>query len=178
MSKNNNFVFTGLHVIAWIIFVGLCVEVGGLIVNFVFSMLNPEMVSRLYQNLDLSLMYEQSPWAYFSMYSFIIFIALLKALLFYYLIVLLYKLDLSKPFSSFAAHKIMDISHITFSVGILSLVARQTAKNLTRFGYDTDTLNQFWVDSQAFILMAAVIYVIAAIFKKGTDLQTEIELTV
>jgi hypothetical protein len=46
------------------------------------------------------------------------------------------------------------------------------------YGFVTDNLNQFWEDSQAFILMGAVIYIIATIFKKGVALQTENDLTV
>ena len=49
-----------LHVIAWLIFVGLSIEAGGLIVNFFFSVFKPEFVSNLYQKLDLSKMYQQS----------------------------------------------------------------------------------------------------------------------
>lgn len=178
MGKTNNYVFIGLHVVAWIIFVGLCIEAGGLIVNFVYSLFKPEIVSKLYQKLDLSSMYEQSKWAYFGMYGFIILIAVLKAVLFYIVIELLLRLDLSKPFSSFAANKISKISHFTFLIGILSFVARQTAKNLSHRGYEIDKLSQFWVDSQAFILMAAVIYIIATIFKKGVEIQNENDLTV
>lgn len=178
MSKTNNYVFIGLHVVAWIIFVGLCIEAGALIVNFVYSLFKPEIVGNLYQKLNLSSMYQQSKWAYFGMYGFIILIAVLKAVLFYLVIQLLLKLDLSKPFSSFAANKISKISHFTFLIGILSFIARETAKNLSHRGYEIDKLSQFWVDSQAFILMAAVIYVIAAIFKKGVELQNENDLTV
>jgi hypothetical protein len=45
-------------------------------------------------------------------------------------------------------------------------------------GFVPDNLNQFWADSQAFILMGAVIYIIATIFKKGVDIQNENDLTV
>jgi len=93
-------------------------------------------------------------------------------------IMLPYKLDLSKPFSSFIAKKITQISYYTFSIGILSFIAQQTAKNLSHHGFEIDKLSQFWVDSQAFILMAAVIYVIATIFKKGVEIQNENDLTV
>lgn len=178
MSKGNNFVFKALHIVAWLIFVGLCIEAGGLIVNFVYSVFKPAIVGNLYQKLDLSSMYQQSKWTYFAMYGFVISVALLKAMLFYIVIELLYKFDLSKPFSSFVAGKIAQISYYTLSVGILSFIARQTAKNLSNRGYEIDKLGQFWVDSQAFILMAAVIYVIAAIFKKGVDIQNENDLTV
>ena len=178
MSKGNNFVFIALHIVALLIFVGLCIEAGGLIVNFVFSVFKPEIVDNLYQKLDLNSLYQQSKWAYYGMYGFVIFISVLKAILFYIVIELLYKLDLTKPFSNFVAQKITQISYYTFSIGILSFIASQTAKNLSLHGYEIDKLSQFWVDSQAFILMAAVIYVIATIFKKGVDIQNENDLTV
>ena len=178
MSNKNTFVFKGLHIVAWVIFVGLCIEAGGLIVNFIFSIYKPEFVQNLYQKLDLSEMYNLSKWAFFGTYSFILFISLLKAYLFYVVIRLLSKLNLSKPFNSFVSEQITQISYYTFSIGVLSYIARQTAKNLQHHGYVIDNLNEFWGDSQAFILMAAVIYVIATIFKKGVEIQTENDLTV
>ena len=178
MSKRNNVVFIGLHIVAWVIFVGLCIEAGGLIVNFVFSIYKPEFVQNLYQKLDLSEMYNRSKWAFFGMYSFILVVALLKAYLFYIVAMLMHKIDLSKPFNSFVSEQITKISYCTFSIGILSYIARQTAKNLQHHGYVIDNLNEFWADSQAFILMAAVIYVIATIFKKGVEIQNENDLTV
>ncbi len=178
MSKTNKFVFTGLHIVAWIIFVGLCIEAGALIVNFIFSIYKPEFVKNLYQKLDLSEMYNRSKWAFFNMYSFILVISILKAYLFYIVIILIHKLDLSNPFNSFVSEQITQISYFTLSIGILSYVARQSAKNLLHRGYEIDQLNQFWVDSHAFILMAAIIYVIAQIFKRGVEIQSENELTV
>jgi len=178
MSKRNNFVFKGLHIVAWIIFVGLCIEAGGLIVNFIFSLYKPEFVQNLYQKLDLSELYNRSKFAFFGMYGFILVISILKAYLFYVVIRLISKLDLSKPFNSFVADQITKISYFTFSIGILSNLARQIAQNLLQLGYDIDKLNQFWPDSQAFILMAAVIYVIATIFSRGVEIQNENDLTV
>ena len=178
MSKTNNFVFRGLKIVAWIIFVGLCIEAGGLIVNFIFSLYRPEFVQNLYQKLDLSEMYERSKWAFFGMYSFILVISILKAFLFYVVIRLLSKLDLVKPFNSFVSEQITQISYYTLSIGLISYIAQQTAKNLLHHGYTTNQLDQFWADSQAFVLMAAVIYVIATIFKKGIEIQNENDLTV
>ena len=128
MSKTNNFIFTILHIIAWFIFVALCIEAGGLLVNFFFSLFKPEFVQNLYQKLDLSEMYHRSRWAFFAMYSFILVISFLKAYLFYTVIILLYKFDLSKPFNYFVSGQITRISYITFSIGMLSYIAQQTAK--------------------------------------------------
>lgn len=178
MSQRTNLVFKGLHIVTWIIFVGLCIEAGGLIVNFVFSLFKPEMVANLYQKLDLSDFYSRSVWAFTGMYTFILVIALLKAYLFYVVVMLNTQLDLSKPFTSFVSDQISRISYVTLSIGLLSHIGRQTAKNLAHHGYVTEKLSPFWNDSQAFILMAAIIYVISTIFSKGIELQNEQDLTV
>ena len=56
-DKRKNLVFIGLQIVSWVIFVGLCIEAGALILNFVFSLFKPESVENLYQKLDLSQMY-------------------------------------------------------------------------------------------------------------------------
>ncbi|MBZ0199057.1 MAG: hypothetical protein K8H86_04255, partial [Ignavibacteriaceae bacterium] len=159
MSKTNNFVFNSLKIIAWVIFVGLCIEAGGLVVNFIFSIYKPEFVQNLYQKLDLSEMYNRSKLAFYSMYSFGLVISILKAYLFYIVIKLVSEFDLSKPFNNFVSAQITQISYYTFAIGILSYVARQSADSLLHRGFVTSNLNQFWADSQAFILMAAVVYI-------------------
>ncbi len=178
MTKTNNFIFKALMIVAWIIFVALCIEAGALVVNFIFSIFNPSIVGDLYQKLDLSRLYQQSQMVFYGMFGFVLFIALLKAYLFYVVISLLHKFDLTKPFSSFVSKQIFQISYITFSIGIFSYIARQTTKDLSIQGYALQDLNQFWVDSQTHIVMAAIIYIIAVIFKKGIELQNENDLTV
>ena len=178
MSKRNNFVFKALHIVAWIIFVGLCIEAGGLIVNFIFSLYKPEFVQNLYQKLNLSQMYNLNKWVFFGVYGFILVIAILKAHLFYIVILLISTLNLLKPFNNDVADRIKNISYYTLSIGLISYVAQQTTKNLQHYGFEIDTLNQFWADSQAWILMAAVIYVIATIFSRGIEIQNENDLTV
>jgi hypothetical protein len=178
MSKTNNVIFWGLYIVAWVIFVGLSIEAGGLIVNFFFSLYKPEFVQNLYQKLDLTEMYNESRVAFFGIYSFILVISILKAILFYIVIRLMHKMDLSKPFSNFVASQISHISYYTLSIGLLSYIARQSTKNLMHHGFVTDNVNPFWADSQAFILMGAVIYIIATIFKKGVEIQIENDLTV
>lgn len=178
MSTTNSLIFNALKIIAWVIFIGLSIDAGGLIVNFIFSLYNPEFVQNLYQKLDLSEMYNRSTWAFFSMYSFILFISILKAFLFYLVIKLVTNIDLSKPFNSKVSKQISQIGYYTLSIGLIGYLGLQTAKNLQHHGYMIDQLNPFWSDSQAFILMAAVIYVIATIFSKGVEYQEELEETV
>jgi hypothetical protein len=61
---------------------------------------------------------------------------------------------------------------------MISIVARQTSNNLSHKGFDINRLNDFWVDSQAYILMAGVIYAIAMIFKRGIEIQNENDSTI
>ncbi len=178
MSKTNDFVFIGLHVVAWIIFVGLCIEAGGLLVNFFFHLYNPDVIPKLYQKLNLTEMYHQSDMAFYGIYSIILAISILKAYLFYIVIMLMHKMDLSKPFNTYVSRQILRMSYYTLTIGLLSYIAGHYANTLMHKGYITDNLNPFWTDSQAFIVMGAVIYIIATIFKKGVDIQNENDLTV
>jgi hypothetical protein len=178
MLKRSDVVFKTLHVVVWIIFIGLSIEAGGIIVNFIYSLFKPEVVRNLYQKLDLSEMYARSQVVYFMMYSFLMAIAVLKAHLFYALIRLMMNFNLAKPFSAEVVQQITRLSYFTLSIGLLSLIARETAEKLQQHGFVLDKLDQFWGDSQAFILMAAVVYVIASIFKKGVEIQNENDLTV
>jgi hypothetical protein len=54
MSKGTDFLFKVLNVLAWIIFIGLCIESGGLIVNaFVSIFINPVASSKFWGGLNL-----------------------------------------------------------------------------------------------------------------------------
>lgn len=178
MTTTNSFVFKALHVVAWIIFVALCIEAGAIIFNLAYSFFNPVAIENLYQQLNLSSMYNRSQVAFYAMYSLVIAVAVLKAYLFYIIIKLASKINLEAPFSDTVAKQITQISYYTFSIGLVSYIARQAAKNLLQKGFVIDRLNDFWVDSQAFILMSGVIYVIAIIFSKGIALQEEKDLTI
>lgn len=178
MSETNNFVFKGLHIVAWIIFVGLCIESGGLIINFFFSLYKPELVQNLYQKLDLMPIFKESKWVFFGLYSFVLSISILKVLLFYILVILMHKMELQKPFNNYVAKQISRISYFTLIIGFLGYIARKSTIHLNHKGFITSHLDRFWSDSQAFILMGAVVYIIATIFKKGVDIQNENDLTV
>lgn len=178
MEKTKNLVFTGLQIVAWIIFVGLCIQAGAFVVNFIFSIYKPESLPLLYQKLDLTALYIDHRPTFFCIYSFILSIAAMKACLFYVVITLLHKMDLSRPFNSFVARQISWISYLTLMIGLLSYLADQFTGQLVHQEIITGSVQQFWTDSSAFILMGAVIYIIAKIFKKGVAIQMENDLTI
>lgn len=178
MSKSKNIIFKGLHIIAWLIFVGLSIEAGGLLVNFFFSLYKPDFIPNLYQKVDLTEVYSQSQLAFFGMYGFILSIAVLKAYLFYVVVMLQHKLDIEKPFNQYVAKQITKIGYVTLSIGLFSHIAKKVAEGLLIDGFNLQALEGFWVESQAYILMAAVIYVIATLFTRGVEMQTENDLTI
>jgi hypothetical protein len=176
--KTSNFIFKVLHIIAWIIFVGLCIEACGLLVNFIVSIYKPEFIDRLYQKMNLIELYHYNNWLFYCIYSLILSVAFLKSYLFYIVIMLLFKLDLSQPFNQFVSDRITKISYFTFLIGILSYISNKTIYKIQNQNINTSNLTDFYSDSEAFILMAAIIYIIAAIFKKGIELQNENDLTI
>lgn len=178
MTKKDDWVFTGLKVAAWIIYIGLCIEAGSLLVSMIVSVYKPELADHLYLKLNLAAVYQQSKRAFFSMSSFILAVAFLKCYLFHQVTVLMQKLHLTNPFTEKVARQIASISYTTFSTGIVSYIGRQSVKNFSHLGFSTGMLSKYWADSEAFILMAAVVYVIAKVFERGVDIQTENDLTV
>jgi hypothetical protein len=176
--KTTNIIFKVLHVVAWLIFVGLSIEACGLLVNFICSIYKPEFVPNLYQKLNLTEMYSQNKWDFYKIYSLTLSISFLKAFLFYIVVMLMYRLDLSKPFNQYVSDTILKISYFTFSIGILGYITKETIQHIKLEKFILDNLSTFSTDSEAFILMSAIIYIIAIIFKKGIEIQNENELTI
>eukprot|EP01034_Spumella_vulgaris_P005488 gene5488-7008_t len=51
-----------LYVLSWIIFIGVGIEAGGFLVNAFFSLFaGPDVVARLWKQVDLSNLYEYDP---------------------------------------------------------------------------------------------------------------------
>ena len=82
MKLSNNIILIGLKIIGWIIFVGLSIEAGGIIVNFIFSIFKPTVLHLLYQKLDINIIKQDNPLLFYLLYSFLIAVTVLKSLLF------------------------------------------------------------------------------------------------
>lgn len=87
-------------------------------------------------------------------------------------------MDINKPFNPYVSNQISLIGYYTLAIGLISVIASRQAIHWMHREMPTAHLNQYWADGQAFIIMGAVIYIIATIFKKGVELQTENDLTV
>jgi len=178
MAKKNDIILKVLNGMAWMAFIGLCIEAGALLFNFILTLFKPIAANNIYMGLNLSALYETNFSQYIGVMSFVVVLSLMKAYLFYLVVKIFMKLNLVKPFNVEIAKLIEKISYEAFSIAIVSVIAHQYTKRLIQSGYELGDVGQYWDDTAAFLMMAAIIFVISQIFKKGIELQNENDLTV
>lgn len=165
-----------LSLLAWISFVGVSIEAGGLLVNFVVSLIKPEIVENLCQKLNLLDLYTDQKILFFGIYGFILPLAFLKSVFFYRVITLLQKLKMSNPFTSYLTSQIAGMAYFSLTVGAITYLAGQIAESMFVQDFVREQLQAFWSDSGAFILIGGLIYITAISLKKGVRIQNEDDL--
>ncbi|MFZ9718690.1 MAG: DUF2975 domain-containing protein [Chitinophagaceae bacterium] len=180
MKNKQDFILQASYVGAWIIFIGLSIEAGAILFNFIYTLFNPIAAQNIYNGLNLSSLYHTAFGHYVAVMSFAVLIAIMKAYLFFLVIWVFMKLNLVQPFSTDIAALISKMSTEALSIAAISFVARQYAKRLLQKGLDLDIVGKYWADAGTlvFLMMAAILYIIAQIFYKGIALQKENDLTV
>ncbi len=178
MEKKKDYILKTLEVVSWIIFIGLCVEAGALLFNFGFTLFRPIATHNVYKGLNLSNLYQNELAHYIGIMSCVVLLALLKAYLFYLVVSVFSKLNFVAPFSIEIAKIIEKMSYEALAIALLSFVANQYAEALVTNGYELHETTTYWNDADAFLMMAAIVYVISRLFKKGIELQQEKDLTI
>jgi len=178
MTKKNDAILKVLHVVSWVAFIGLCIEAGALIFNFVYALFKPIASHNIYKGLDLSKLYANHFPQFLGVMSFVLILAILKAYLFYLVVKIFQKLNLVKPFDVEISKLIEKISYEAMVIAVVSLIAHQFTKRLIQNGYEVSHIEKYWNDTAAFIMMAAILFIISQVFKKGIELQNENDLTV
>lgn len=165
-----------MNVIFWILFIGLCIKTGAIIVSFFVSIfVNPEAAKDLYLGLDISDVYNFDLYTYVCMVSFIIVLNGMKAFIAYLAVKLFLKFDLNYPFNDNVAALISKISYYALSIGVVALIAAQYSEGLIKRGVEISRID--W-GAQEFLFFAGIIYILALVFKKGVEIQGENELTI
>jgi len=181
MKSSTKQVLTILLVLAWIIFVGICIEAGGYLTNAVFTLANPSVVGRLWHQADLSDLLRFGTQHYFTMMVILTIVSVLKAVLFYLIIKNLHdkKLSMAQPFNLAAQRLIFQLAYVVLLIGLFSVGGIRYTAWLVKQGVnmpDTQALPLSGAD--VWLFMCVILYVIGQIFKRGIDIQTENELTV
>ena len=179
MKSNTKQVLKVLHVIAWIIFLGLCIKTGALLYSFFVSLaINPEGAKNLHLGLDLSNLYKYDTWHYITIVAYIIFLSGLKAYLFYLVIKIFLKINLVQPFSTEISFLVSKIGQVALGIGVLTLFALIYIAWLTDKGISFPDMQQYLGGAGEFLLLGGIIFVISQVFKRGIEIQSENELTV
>ena len=163
----------------WIIFIGLCVITGTLIFTTIISLtLNPAAADNLYLGFGASALLEHSRLSYTLLLSLIIISSGLKATLFYCVIKIISKINIIHPFKIEVAKLIFNISYISLSIGVVSILTDAYINWITQLDIHLSDFNNEFGGSLEFLLLAGIVFVIAQIFKRGIEIQNENELTI
>ncbi len=171
-----------LHVLSWIIFIGLCFEAGCFIVNAIMTLtFDPEETKRFWMVIDLSDLYKYGSHHYVVIMSQIIIVTVLKALMFYFIVKILYekKLDMSQPFNHAMRRFILLISYLALGIGFFSGWGTEYSKGLIQQGVSMPNLDEMHFDgSDVWLFLWIILLIIAQIFKRGIEIQSENDLTI
>lgn len=173
----SNQILAVLHVLAWIIFLGLCVEAGSFAFSGIMSVaVGPKFST--YLGLDALFAYDQGHFLAQLTYCFIA--GVFKALMFYLIAHMLYKrkLDLDRPFKRDTARVISWISYLCFGIGLFTSWGRKYLAWLSQQVTVPDAYVLDLEGADVWFFTAIAFLIIAQIFKRGIEIQEENELTI
>jgi len=171
-----------LYILSWIIFIGVCVEAGGFIFNALLMLVfNPADLKIFWQQVDLSGLYEYDRGYFGVVTLFMIIVAVMKALIFYLIVKILHdkKLDMFRPFSKEVERFIFKVAYLSFGIGLFSHWGVNYSKWLMEQGAEMPDLHYLRLGgADVWLFMGVVLLVIAHIFRRGVEMQTENDLTI
>lgn len=172
-----------LEILSWIIFIGLCIEVGSIAVNaFVTLVINPHGAGNFWEGADyLSRLFSYDSGHFFVVTLIMTIVAVLKAIIFYIIVKLFTdkKLNLSQPFSLDLKRFILKLSFLALAIGLFSYYGLKYSEWLAEQGMETAGLQSLnLAGGDVWLFMAVILYVISQIVKRGMEIQNENDLTI
>jgi hypothetical protein len=182
MKTKNDYILIALNILSWIIFTGLCVQAGGIISNTLFTLfVNPSLAKSFWGNLHFSSLYNFDLGYFMVITTLMSIVAVLKTILFYIIIKILHhkKLNFNQPFTEDLKKLILNISYLTFGIGIFSYFGINYSKWLSIQNVKMPETDQMGFDgADVWLFMFVILFVISQIFKKGMELQIDNDLTI
>lgn len=178
----NKFLHIGMLVLSWLIFIGLCMELFGLLFYGIMkNVLTPESAGKIWTIVDINALYQADKGWFGVMMLFITIVAALKVVMFYLILQLLHHktLDLSKPFSEVMSRFVKRLAFLALGIGLFSNWGYSYAEWLISTGYTLPSLLDIkLLGADIWLFMGIVLLVIAHMFKRGMEIQMENELTI
>ena len=162
-----------MHILSWIVFIGLCIKTGAILISYFVSIGNPEAAKNLYAGLDLSEYYNHSFRQYTFIVSYKVALFATEAYIAYLVTKLLTSLSLEKPFNIEVQKLMQSISYSIFNLWILAMIHNSHVQFIgKRYQFSMDLF------SSDFLFLAGVIFIFSQIVKRGIEIQSENELTI
>lgn len=174
MKTKTESILTTMNVLSWIVFIGLLIQLGATLVSYFVSIINPEMTKKLYMGLNLYAVIKLDFWQYSVIAFLMIALSALKAYTAYLVIQILSKINLQNPFTIHIALLIEKVSIVIFIIWAVSMIINAFHQWLNQNGLP---FPENWISGE-FIFLAGVIFIIAQVFKKGIEIQSENDLTI
>ena len=182
MAKKLDYYRIALQIVAWVIFIGLCIETGGFLTNTIFtSFFNPDAAKKFWSQLDLSGLYQYSQSRFIMVTSIMVIASILKALMFYFIVKVFYdrKVDISNPFNDVGIKFIKKLAYLSIGIGLFSFWGTKLVNNLVTEGVKIPAIQYLRIDgADVWLFMGVILLVLARVFKKGIEIQNENDLTV
>jgi len=174
-QKRTQLILQVMNVLFWIVFIGLCIKTGALLISFSVSMfINPVAAKDLYMGLNLSALKQYDLYQYFFLAAAFIIITGLKAYIAYLVIKISLTLKINQPFSAEVSAFISKISRVALGTGVMAVFAAAWSKALVQKGI---AMPITWNEGEI-LFFAGIVFIISLIFQRGIEIQTENELTV
>lgn len=171
-----------LYILSWIIFIGLCIEAGGFIFNTIYTLfIDPVKTPQFWREIDLSALYAFNTTHFITQGALISIVAVLQAIIFYLIVKIIHdkKLDLAQPFNNATQRFVSNAAYLSIGIGLFSNWGASFAKWCTKQGVKMPDIDAMRLDgADVWLFMGIILLVIAQIFKRGIEIQTENELTV
>lgn len=172
-----------LQILSWIIFIGLCIDAGGITVTtFITLFINPSGVENFWEGKEyLSAVYQFDKGHFIVITLTMIIVAILKTLMFY-LIVKLFadkKLKISQPFNMELSSFIIKQSYLALGIGLFSYFGFKYSVWLTKQGMKSADLESLHLSgADVWLFMTVILFIIVLIVKRGIEIQKENDLTI
>ena len=163
-----------MNVLTWIIFIGLMIEAGAVLVSYGVSIINPKGLMKMYKGLDFYSLSQYDFWHYTGIISFKAAILIIEAYTAFLVIKVLSAIKITNPFTMDVAQRLEKIAYMLMLAWVAILFYNGQLKWLSK---EVACLQENKLSSEL-IIYAGLVFVIAQIFKKGVEIQDENELTV
>lgn len=167
-----------LYILSWIIFIGVCVEAGSFIFNAFFTLVvNPANAA----HFGLASLYEYDPGYFITALLLMTIVGVMRACIFYLIIKILHdkKLDIAQPFTKETGRFTLNVSYLALGIGLFSYCGVRYTEWFARQGVKMPGIETLRLGgADVWLFMGVTLLVVAQIFKRGIEIQSENELTV